>query len=83
MYAIINTRTKKFVYGTDYSHYPYTQRTSTDQMETYGDMLLAVMDFRKRKCGKDYKIVRVEVSVHELNEQDKEDMQKAIKWLES
>lgn len=35
MYAILNTKTKKFVYGTDKSNgWPFYQRESSEQMIT-------------------------------------------------
>lgn len=61
MYGIINTRTKKWVYGTDFER--HTQRTSDERallFETYED---AELEFRLRKCGKDYKIVRCRLEV--------------------
>ena len=61
MYAIQNIKTGKFVYGTDY-RYPrpnkkWNQRTSHDQMLTYADYESARIDFRRRGCGKDYRVV--------------------------
>lgn len=61
MYAIQNIKTGKFVYGTDYryknSNKKYNQRTSHNQMLTYADYESAKSDFRRRGCGKDYRIV--------------------------
>jgi len=82
MYAIINKQTKKFLSGTDYRHVPYTQITDTERMETYGDMLTALVDFRKRRCGKDYQIVRVKVEVCPFSKQDAEELRKCQRWLD-
>lgn len=61
MYAIQNIKTGKFVYGTDY-RYPkpnkkFNQRTSHNQMLTYAYYESAKNDFRRRGCGKNYRIV--------------------------
>lgn len=61
MYAIQNIKTKKFVYGTDYRYPNPHQRTSYNNMLTYADYESAKMDFRIRRCGKEYRIVEVEV----------------------
>lgn len=46
MYAILNTKTKKFVYGTDKSNgWPFYQRESSEQMITYSDPEIAKIDF--------------------------------------
>ena len=61
MYAIQNIKTGKFVYGTDYRYSKpnkkFNQRTSHNQMLTYADYESAKSDFRRRGCGKDYRIV--------------------------
>lgn len=61
MYAIQNIKTGKFVYGTDYryrrSGKKHNQRTSKNQMLTFDDYFQAAEDFRRRGCGKDYRIV--------------------------
>ena len=57
MYAIQNIKTGKFVYGTDYRYYPRHQFTSKNRMLTYETDLAAWLDFHKRDCGKDYRIV--------------------------
>lgn len=59
MFAIINKRTLKFVYGTDYRYHPYHQRTSYDWMITMQDREDAEYEFRHRQCGKDYVIVEI------------------------
>lgn len=57
MYAIQNIKTGKFVYGTDYRYNPPRQLTRKDEMLTYHMDLQAFNDFKKRRCGKDYRIV--------------------------
>lgn len=57
MYAIVNIRTNKYVYGTDRRYCPPHQRTSNRKMLTYEYLYEAISDFNCRKCGKDYRIV--------------------------
>lgn len=57
MYAIQNIKTGKFVCGTDYRYDPPHQLTHNDEMLTYHMDLQAFNDFKKRRCGKDYRIV--------------------------
>lgn len=64
MYAIMNIKTRKFVYGTDYTRHnykgfnrTYNQRTSKNKMLTYADLEEAELAFRLRGCGNDYRIV--------------------------
>ena len=59
MYAIRNKRTCLWLYGTDYRYNPPHQRTDYRQALTYPDKESAELDFKHRKCGKDYEIVRV------------------------
>ena len=61
MYAIQNIRTGKFLCGTDFDYGPglCRQRTSMDEMVTFGCLRYAKVDFLRRQCGKDYRIVRV------------------------
>lgn len=61
MYAIINRKTRKWVYGTDFSVYPRRQRTSYDNCLIFGSRGSAEIEFLTRQCGKDYKIVPVRV----------------------
>lgn len=60
MYAIQNIKTGKFVYGTDYRHFPRHQRTSFEQMLTFEEYDFAESAFLSRGCGKDYRIVELE-----------------------
>lgn len=57
MYAILNIKTSKFLYGTDYRYFPPHQRTSRNQALTYDSLARAKADFRGRRCGKDYRVV--------------------------
>lgn len=67
MYAILNTKTKKFVYGTDKSNgWPFYQRESSEQMITYSDPEIAKIDFRRRGCGDEYKIVKVRINIEQI-----------------
>jgi len=73
MFAIVNSKTEKFVYGTDFTHphyskkYPkkriFEQRTSYNQALTYAEYSTAELDFVHRGCGKDYKIVKVSLKI--------------------
>ena len=57
MYAILNIKTSKCLYGTDYRYFPPHQRTSRNQALTYDSLARAKADFRGRRCGKDYRVV--------------------------
>ena len=61
MYAIMNIKTGKFVYGTDYRRRTnigtYSQRTSKNKMLTYATLEEALDAINKRGCGNDYRIV--------------------------
>jgi len=61
MYAIINKRTKKWLYGTDYRYSPNHQRTSHERVLVFEDFESAKAEFIVRKCGKDYDIVPIAV----------------------
>ena len=63
MYAIINKKTKEFVYGTDFRYHPHHQRTSKDEMLTFEYLDECEGAFEHRQCGKNYEIVEVEVKV--------------------
>ena len=67
MYALLNTKTKKFVYGTDKSNgWPFYQRESSEQMITYSDPEIAKIDFRRRGCGDEYKIAKVRINIEQI-----------------
>lgn len=57
MYAIMNIKTGKFVYGTNFNYVPHRQRTSKNQMLTYPTQEEAELAFKVRGCGNDYRIV--------------------------
>ena len=61
MYAIKNTRTGKWVFGTEYRVHPYAQKTSFDKVLTFEDLVEARMEMGLRQCNKDYEIVKVKV----------------------
>jgi hypothetical protein len=65
MYAIRNKRTKRWLYGTDYRRCPPTQRTSHNEAITFEDWIDAEHQFRMRKCGKEYEIVKVKLIIDE------------------
>lgn len=63
MYAILNIKTKKFVYGSDWRYRPTRQRTSKEEALTFEWDFQARMEFLRRKCGKNYRIVKVNITV--------------------
>jgi hypothetical protein len=71
MYAIINKKTKKYLCGTDYNYtiktndnrYIHKQLTSFNKCLTYESERSAKMDLLHRRTGKDYKIVKIRVSL--------------------
>lgn len=61
MFAIMNIKTNKFVYGTDYRYYLPRQKTSKDRLvifETFEMANIAINHIRK--CGKNYRVVELE-----------------------
>lgn len=65
MYAIRNKRTRKWLYGTDFRHYPYTQITSFEQARTWDTYEEACSEFNHRMCGKCYEVVPVRIEALE------------------
>ena len=63
MFAIRNTKTGKFVCGTDYRYLPHHQRTSSEQLLTYATLASVKRDFIHRQCGGDYYIVEIDAPV--------------------
>ena len=66
MYAIINKKTKKFVYGTDRRQFysktrSFKQITSFDKALTYSHREYAEMDIMSRRMSKDYEAVEVKL----------------------
>lgn len=62
-YAIYNKRLKKFVRGTDRRSWPWRQILSNNSMLTYDWIKSAETDMFCRRCGKDYKIVKIKIEV--------------------
>ena len=64
-YCIMNKRTGGLVYGTDFRYSPPHQKTSIIHARalTFKDKEDAETAFKKRKCGGDYKIVKVRMEV--------------------
>lgn len=63
MYAIQNKETELYVTGTDFSQITdkgYKQFLCSYPMKVYEKKSDAINDFRKRKCGKEFKIVKVD-----------------------
>lgn len=59
MYAIINTRTRQFVCGTDHRYCPNHQRTNIQEMLTFESKEEARAEMFGRQCGKDYEVFEV------------------------
>lgn len=59
MFAIMNSRTFKWVYGTDFRRQPHIQRTSFDKALIFESREEAEIEFKRRQCGKDYMIYSV------------------------
>ena len=60
-WAIKNSKTGKWMYGTKYGHGQNTQNTSYNRIQTWETKELAELEYRHRKCGKAYKVVPVEI----------------------
>ena len=67
MYAIINKKTKQFVYGTDYrqryNNNTAKQRTSLDEALTYSCKEQAEVDMRCRHMSNDYEVIEVKLLI--------------------
>ena len=77
MYAIMNIKTAKFVYGTDYRYgrpgKKFNQRTSKNKMLTFANLEEAELAFKMRGCGNDYRIVVLKtIEVKRILEKGKE-----------
>lgn len=63
-YAIWNSKYKKWLYGTDfrfwYRHHP-RQILDDDTPKLWCDESTAIWEYEHRQCGREYKIVEVEV----------------------
>ena len=65
-YAIIQkSYPYKWVYGTDYRYDPPHQRLSDDVPLMFARKEDAEAEFRKRKVGKGYRIVKVRIEVQD------------------
>jgi hypothetical protein len=70
MWAIRNNRTKKWLYGTNFDRNGRPQqRTSSERVMTWDEYSSAEIEYQRRKCGKDYKIVPVKIE--EVNREDR------------
>lgn len=76
MYAIQNIKTKKYVFGTDRRYSPYKQRTSKNAVLTWKYAFEVRTEFLIRQCGKDYRIVKVEIETIEIIEDIEKEMKK-------
>lgn len=61
MWAIRNKKTMRWLYGTDYHHWPNRQRTSSSRAMIFCSKGQASFELKARGCGKDYEVVRVEL----------------------
>ena len=61
MYAIKNRKYKKWLFGTDYNYSPPRQRLSENNVMIFQDYSTARREFNKRGCGKEYRIIAVEL----------------------
>jgi len=81
MYAIMNTRTKKYVKGIDYRR--GCQITSDCAMLTFETAGEAEHELILRKCGKSYEVVRIRFVRASLYKEDKAQIEKVKrKWDE-
>lgn len=63
MYAIQHKDNHMFITGTDFSQRDgsgFRQFLCSHPMKTYEKKSEAVEDFKKRKCGKQYKVVKLD-----------------------
>ena len=60
-WAIKNTRTGKWVYGTNFRTTPHQQHTSENRALMFEEEMDAISEMRHRQCSKDYKVVEVEL----------------------
>lgn len=82
MYAIINKKTKKFVYGTDrrqfykskttygFHNRTFKQRTSFNNAIIYEYLFQAITDRHCRAMSNDYKIVSVDINIKKILDDD-------------
>lgn len=65
MYAIRNTVSKRWMYGTNFRVFPHQQRTATDNAMLFATIDEAKLEFKRRMCGQAYEIVPVRLEVIE------------------
>lgn len=65
MYAIRHKRTWEWVYGTDFTRYPHTQRKSYDRALIFETREDAEIEYKHRMCGKVYEIIAVRLEAIE------------------
>lgn len=67
MYAIRNKRVwpTRWVYGTDFTRSPHTQRTSEDKALIFETREEAELEYKRRMCGKTYEIIAVRLEAIE------------------
>lgn len=61
MWAIRNKRTRKWLYGTDYSGKKIHQRTSEERCMVFETEQIARAEMRWRKCGVNYEAVPIRI----------------------
>lgn len=59
MFAIQDTKTGKWVYGTDFRYNPPHQRTSNNRVMIWDSVTDALFEYKRRKCGKKYKVAEL------------------------
>lgn len=60
-WAIKNTNSGKYLYGTDYRYDPPHQRTAKEIARMYHTEESALNDLVRRRCGTNYHVVEVEL----------------------
>lgn len=63
MYVIMNSKTKKYLYGTDFNYTPHRQRTSDDCAMIFSTEDDAKREYKRRMCGKTYIICKISIDV--------------------
>ena len=70
-YAIWNSKYKKWLYGTDFRCWPHRQILDEDTPRLWRCDVDALWEREHRHCGKEYKVVMVEVvKICEVNVKD-------------
>lgn len=66
MYVIMNSKTKKYLYGTDFNYTPHRQRTANDCAIIFSSEADARSEYRRRQCGKTYVICKIGINMIEV-----------------